>query len=132
MRYIQGLSYTFSFTIGEYQFNSGNNAFNAISIWKIDEQANEMMILQENKRIVNELQADAPHYHTQTMRINYLYICDLLLPKAKPSSLRAIYQMLTGDTSVADTTNEAKIDDVFWKIATQYLEGKAVDAVIAV
>ena len=45
MRYIQGLSHAFSFKIGEYRFNSGNNAFNAISIWKIDEQADEVMIL---------------------------------------------------------------------------------------
>jgi len=111
MRYIQGLSRAFSFTIGEYQFNSRNNVFNTISIWKIDEQVNEMMILQENKWIVNELQADAPHYHTRTMRINYLRTCDLLLLKAKPSSLRAIYQMLTGDTSAAEITNEAKIDE---------------------
>ena len=69
--------------------------------------------------------------------------------------------MLTGDTSAAKTTNETKIDecvrnaldlgdpeitidlrehndrrpskyDVFQEIATQYLEGKVVDAVIAV
>ncbi len=45
------------------------------------------------------------------MRINYLHTCNLLLPKAKPSSLRAIYQMLMGDTSAAETTNEAKIDE---------------------
>ncbi|RHZ74811.1 hypothetical protein Glove_219g66 [Diversispora epigaea] len=37
-----------------------------------------------------KLQANAPHYHTRTMRINYLRICDLLLPKVKPSSLRTI------------------------------------------
>ena len=37
MRYIQGLSHALTFKIGEYRFNSGNNAFNAISIWKIDE-----------------------------------------------------------------------------------------------
>jgi hypothetical protein len=42
---------------------------------------------QENARIVNELQADAPRYHTRTMRTNYLRTCDLLLPKAKPSAL---------------------------------------------
>ena len=69
--------------------------------------------------------------------------------------------MLTGDTSAAETANEAKIDervrialdlgdpeitidlrehnngrpskyDIFWEIAAQYLEGKAVDTVIAV
>ena len=71
MRYIQGLSRAFSFKIGEYRFNSGNNSFNAISIWKIDEQADEMTTLQENTSIVGELQADAPHYHTRAMRINY-------------------------------------------------------------
>jgi len=31
--------HAFSFKIGEYRFNSGNNSYNAISIWKIDEQA---------------------------------------------------------------------------------------------
>ena len=64
MRYIQDLSHAFPFKIREYRFNSGNNSFNAISIWKIDEQANEMLMLQENMRIVNKLQADAPRYHT--------------------------------------------------------------------
>ncbi|CAB4394856.1 unnamed protein product [Rhizophagus irregularis] len=64
MRYIQGLSHAFTYEIGEYRFNSGNNAFNAILIWKIDKQATEIKILQENKRIVSELQANAPRYHT--------------------------------------------------------------------
>ena len=70
MRYIQNLSHAFSFKIGECRFNSGNNSFNAISIWKIDGQVNEITILQENTRIVSELQADASHFHTRTMRIN--------------------------------------------------------------
>ncbi|CAB5350497.1 unnamed protein product [Rhizophagus irregularis] len=138
-----------------------NNAFNAILIWKIDEQATEIKILQENKRIVSELQANAPRYHTRTMRINYLRTCELLLPKAKPSSLRTIYRMLTGDVSAAETANEARVNervkmflelgdpditidlrehnsgkpskyDTFWKIAAQFLEGKAADAVTAV
>ena len=47
MRYIQGLPHAFSFKIGEYRFNSGNSAFNAISIWKIDEHANEEIMIQE-------------------------------------------------------------------------------------
>ncbi len=64
MRYIQNLSSAFTFKVEEYQFNSGNNAFNAISIWKIDKQADEIKILQENKRIISILQADAPRYHT--------------------------------------------------------------------
>ncbi|EXX66657.1 hypothetical protein RirG_121690 [Rhizophagus irregularis DAOM 197198w] len=116
-----------------------------ISIWKIDEDANE---------------TDAPHYHTRTMRMNYLRTCDLLLPKAKPSALRTIYQMLTGDISAAETANEAKVDarvklalelgdsevaidlrenndgqptkyDIFWEVAAQFLAGKAADAVTA-
>jgi len=66
------LPHAFPFKIGEYRFNSGNNAFNAISIWKIDEHANEDKVVQENTRIVTELQADAPHYHTRAMRKNYL------------------------------------------------------------
>ncbi|UZO01231.1 uncharacterized protein OCT59_012335 [Rhizophagus irregularis] len=45
LRFIQGLSCAFFFTIGEYRFNSGNNTFNMISIWKIDEDANESIIL---------------------------------------------------------------------------------------
>ena len=92
MRYIQGLPHAFPFKIGEYRFNSGNNAFNAISIWKIDEHANEDKVVQENTRIVTELQADAPHYHTRVMRKNYLRTCDLLLPKAKSSALRTIWE----------------------------------------
>src|SRR6266498_3633609 len=161
MCYIQGLSHAFSFKIGEYRFNSGNNSFNAISIWKIDEQAIEMLVLQENMRIVNKLQADAPHYYTRAIRINYLHTCDLLLSKAKLSTLRTIYRMLTGDISAAETENEAKVDehvrlaleledpditidlrehsngrlnkyDIFWRIADQFLAGKAANAVIAV
>src|SRR6266542_4046602 len=161
MRYIQGLPHAFSFKIGEYRFNSGNNAFNAISIWKIDEHVSEGIVIQENTRIVTKLQADAPHYHTRAMQVNYLRTCDLLLPKAKSSALRTIYRMLTGDVSAAETANEAKVDehvklalelgdpeitidlrehnngqpgkyDIFWKIAAQFLEGKAADAVTAV
>ena len=95
------------------------------------------------------------------MRINYLHTCDLFLPKAKPSTLRTIYRMLTGNISAAETENEAKVDervrlalelgdpditidlrehsngrlnkyDIFWRIADQFLAGKAADAVIAV
>ena len=36
------------------------------------------------------------------MRTNYLHTCDLLLLKAKPSTLR---------TSDAETTNEAKVNE---------------------
>ncbi|CAG8834796.1 12969_t:CDS:2, partial [Gigaspora margarita] len=53
-------------------FNSGNNAFNAISIWKIDKQADEEKTLRENNHIISELQAEAPCYHTWAMQINYL------------------------------------------------------------
>src|SRR5436190_22720757 len=117
-----------------------------------------MITLQENTRIVSELQVDAPRYHTRAMRINYLRTCDLLLPKVKSSTLRTIYRMLTGDISAAETTNVAKVDervrlalelgdpeitidlrehrggrsskyDTFWKAATQFLAGKAADAV---
>ncbi|CAG8633361.1 11116_t:CDS:2 [Ambispora leptoticha] len=161
MRYVKGLSHAFSFKIGEYRFNTGNNAYNAISIWKIDEEANEEKILQENQRIISELQEDAPRYHTRAMRINYLRTCELLLPKAKPSSLQTIYRMLTGDVSAAETTDQAKLDervrialdlgdpeiavdlrehnsgrpgkyDVFWGVAARFLEGKAANAVTAV
>src|ERR1044071_6698906 len=111
MRYIQGLSNVFFFKIGEYRFNSGNNVFNAISVWKIDELVNEDIVIQENTRIVSELQADAPRYHTKAMWINYLRTCDLLLPKAKPSALKTIYRMLTGDVSAAETVDEAKVDE---------------------
>ena len=45
------------------------------------------------------------------MRTNYLRTCDLLLPKAKPSSLRTIYRMLTGDITAAETANEAKVNE---------------------
>uniref|UniRef100_U9THL9 Uncharacterized protein n=2 Tax=Rhizophagus irregularis TaxID=588596 RepID=U9THL9_RHIID len=161
MRYIQGLPHAFSFKIGEYRFSSGNNAFNAISIWKVDEHVNEDLIIQENTRIVMELQADAPRYHTRAMRINYLRTCDLLLPKAKPSALRTIYRMLTGEISAAENAIEAKVDECvrfalelgdpkitidlrehndgqpgkyndFWKITAQFLAGKAADTVTAV
>ena len=37
----------FSFKIREYRFNSGNNVFNAISVWRIDEQADEDAVMQE-------------------------------------------------------------------------------------
>ncbi len=52
-----------------------------------------------------------PHYHTRTMRINYLRTCNLLLPKVKSSTIRTIYQMLTGNASVAETINKAKVDE---------------------
>jgi len=74
-----------------------------------------MITLQENTRIVGELQADAPRYHTRAMRINYQRTCDLLLPKVKSSTLRTIYRMLTGDTSAANT---------FGKLQLSFLQGK--------
>src|ERR1051325_9585467 len=75
--------------------------------------------------------------------------------------LRTIYRMLTGDISAANTTNDTKVDEyvrlalelgdpkitidlrehgsgrsrkynAFWKIAAQFLAGKAADAVTAV
>jgi len=69
------------FKIGEYRYNSGNNAYNSISVWRIDENASETKIAQENTRIIRELQNDAPHYHTRAMHKNYFRTCDLLLPK---------------------------------------------------
>jgi hypothetical protein len=57
-----------------------------------------MLTKQETARITNQLQKEAPKYHTRSMRINYIRTCDLLLPKVKAAPLRIIYQMLTGDT----------------------------------
>jgi hypothetical protein len=45
------------------------------------------------------------------MQTNYLRTCDLLLPKVRPSALRTIYRMLTGDVSAAENTIEAKVDE---------------------
>ncbi|CAG8449099.1 2638_t:CDS:2 [Scutellospora calospora] len=114
-----------------------------------------------DRRNLLYIEKDAPRYYTRAMRINYLCFCDLLLPKAKILSLRTIYRMLTGDVSVADTTNQTKVDeqvrtaldlrnseiaidlcehntrrlskyDAFWEIAAQFLEGKAANAVTAI
>ncbi|CAG8612740.1 7401_t:CDS:2, partial [Scutellospora calospora] len=105
---------------------------------KFDEEANEEEIIKENRRIINKLQEDAPHYHTRAMRINYLRTCDLLLPKAKSSSLRTIYRMLTSDVSAAETTDQTKIDERI-KIALDLRDPeiavdlrKAADAITAV
>jgi hypothetical protein len=110
-------------------------------------------MIQKNARIVSELQADAPRYHTCTMRTNYLRTCDLLLPKVRPSAFRTIYRMLTGDVFAAENTIKAKVDkrirlalelgdpditidlqehkdkksskfDIFWKVAAQFLAEK--------
>src|SRR5581483_8316566 len=67
-------------------------------------------MLEENTRIIRNLQAETPCYHTRTMRYDYLYTCDLLLPKTKPAILRTIYKMLTGDQSAAEHLNETEID----------------------
>ena len=53
-----------------------------------------MITLQKNTRFVSESQADTPRYHTRAMGVNYLRICDLLLPKAKSSTLQTIYRIL--------------------------------------
>ena len=71
MRYIQGLPRAFPFKIG---VNSGNNAFNAISIWKIDEHINEDLVIQKTTRIVTESQADAPRYHTSNADELFTYM----------------------------------------------------------
>ncbi|CAG8775670.1 670_t:CDS:2, partial [Gigaspora rosea] len=81
LRYIQGLTYAFLFKASECRLNSGNNAFNTVSVWKIDDDANETTILRKNTSIINNLQINAPKYHTRAMRINYLRTCDMLLPK---------------------------------------------------
>ena len=59
MHYVQELSRAFTFKLGEFRFNSGNNAFNAISIWKIDSNADETTLMQQNTNIVNKLQVKA-------------------------------------------------------------------------
>ncbi|CAG8642760.1 37483_t:CDS:2 [Gigaspora margarita] len=80
-------------------YKNSRKPFNAIelnlhfSIWKINEDADETTMMQQNTNIVNELQAHSPHYHTRTMRKNYFRTCDLILPKVKPAALRTIYQV---------------------------------------
>ncbi|CAG8847418.1 13572_t:CDS:2 [Gigaspora margarita] len=107
------------------------------------------------------LQANSPYYHTRAMKTNYLRTCDLLLPKIKPVALRTIYRILTGDSSVPESANIAKIDkrirlilelgdpkvtvdlrehnpgrpskfEVFWTVAADFLSKKATDLVTAV
>ncbi|GET03003.1 hypothetical protein GLOIN_2v1782174 [Rhizophagus clarus] len=55
MHYIQGLPHAFPFKIEEYRFNSENNVFNAISIWKIEEQADKDKVMQKNTWIVTKI-----------------------------------------------------------------------------
>ncbi|CAG8523511.1 4076_t:CDS:2, partial [Scutellospora calospora] len=161
LRYIQGIAYAFPFKAGECRLNSGNNVFNTVSVWKIDDDADETTILRKNTSIINNLQINAPKYHTRAMRINYLRTCDMLLPKVRPAMLQSIYKMLTGDMSASESLDEKIIDtrirlaldlgdpeistdlrehnigrpskyDAFWKVAAQFLAGKTADAVVAV
>ncbi|GES92539.1 hypothetical protein RCL_jg28868.t1 [Rhizophagus clarus] len=39
----------------EYRFNSGNYAFNTVSIWKIEEHIEENMTIQKNAQIISKL-----------------------------------------------------------------------------
>ncbi|CAG8442551.1 3551_t:CDS:2 [Scutellospora calospora] len=140
LHFIQGLSQVFTFKIREYCYSSGNNAYNVISIWKIDENATQSKIVQEMTRITRELQNEASLYHTHIMRANFMCTCDLLLPMVKPAPLRTIYRMLTGDMSAAESANEKKEHNegrpekynAFWEAAARFLSGKAADLVTAV
>ena len=140
---------------GIFRYSSGNNAFHACFLWRVNESLENEEITSKSYIICNHLKNDMPIYHTQFMRIQFKNKADLILGiPTKHHQVRALYQELTGDSSSATNMTEKQImlrvkqllingDDKiivdlrnfnkgrpecyaeFWKYVEQYLEEHA-------
>lgn len=95
---------------GIFRYSSGNNAFNACFLWRVDESLNNEEIMNKSYTICNRLKSEMPTYHTRFMRKQFQHKADLILGMpTKHHQARALYQELTGDSSSATNMTEKQI-----------------------
>ncbi|PKC16320.1 hypothetical protein RhiirA5_407138, partial [Rhizophagus irregularis] len=95
---------------GIFRYSSGNNAFNACFLWRVDESLNNEEIMNKSYTICNRLKSEMPTYHIQFMRKQFQHKADLILDMpTKYHQARALYQDLTGNSSLATNMTEKQI-----------------------
>uniref|UniRef100_U9SFI0 Uncharacterized protein n=1 Tax=Rhizophagus irregularis (strain DAOM 181602 / DAOM 197198 / MUCL 43194) TaxID=747089 RepID=U9SFI0_RHIID len=95
---------------GIFRYSSGNNAFNACFLWRVDESLNNEEIMNKSYTICNCLKSEMPTYHIQFMRKQFQHKADLILDMpTKYHQARALYQDLTGNSSLATNMTEKQI-----------------------
>ena len=66
--------------------------------------------LSENERVIQSIKGQLPHYHTRSMRQDFINMYGRLTPSTPPYVLRDIYKALTKDQCASCTTNQKEID----------------------
>ena len=66
--------------------------------------------LPENERVIQSIKGQLPHYHTRSMRQDFINMYGRLTPSTPPYVLRDIYKALTKDQCASCTTNQKEID----------------------
>ncbi|CAB4431161.1 unnamed protein product [Rhizophagus irregularis] len=153
--FIQNIPDNIHCKFGIFRYSSGNNAFHACFLWRVDENLSDEEIINKSYVICNRLKSDMPIYHTRFMRTQFKNKANLILGMpTKNHQIRTLYQELTSDSSAAGNMTEKQVmlctkqllvngDDKivvdlrnvnkgkpeqfseFWKYVKQYLEEHA-------
>jgi hypothetical protein len=108
--FIQNLPENIGHKFGIFRYSSGNNAFHACFLWRVDENLNEEEVTSKSYAICNQLKNEMPVYHTRFMRTQFKNKADLILGMpTKNHQIRTLYQELTGDSSSASNMLEKEI-----------------------
>lgn len=91
-----------------FTYSHGSSVGNSHFIWKAPEH---VACCTENIRVVDEIKAKIPVYHTRAMRNEFHEMCGRITPKTSSYILRSIYHSLTGDQSAARTTAEEEVNE---------------------
>jgi len=108
--FIQNLPENVRHKFGSFRYSSGNNAFHACFLWRIDENLKDEEVTSKCCAISNHLKSEMPTYHTRFMRTKFKNKVDLILGvPTKNHQIRALYQELTGDSTSASNMTEKQI-----------------------
>lgn len=93
-----------------YTYTPGGGVVNHHFIWKVPELFDVDAAIGENQRVIGEIKSQLPVYHTRAMKRQFVDMHGKLLQGTPAFLLRDIYKELTGDASVARSSDESEVD----------------------
>ena len=91
------------------RYTHSTRKLNLDFIWKVPTDDSVEDTLNKSGKLTDELKKQIPVYHTRAMRRDFIN-CFGMVCNTKNPVLREMYRRLTGDSSSATNTKEAKVD----------------------
>ena len=89
----------------------GGPVGNYLFVWPLPEHVTLEGALNENQRIISQIQENVPQYHHRALRKKLISKFRRITPKASVAIFREFYHVASGDQSSSLNTSEKEVDD---------------------